>query len=593
MNERVGAPAALHGTAIDCAIFMLDPNGKVANWNAGAASFHGIAASDIIGCDYSRFFTPNDAAQGRAQSELAIVAKQGWYAGEGWRVRHCGTKYWASIALTAMHDRDGALLGFCIVTRDISASALGTAQFRVAVEAAPTGMIMVDASGKIMLVNGQIEKLFGYSRHELIDQAVEMLVPERFRAAHPATRNGFFSAPHARPMGSGRDLYGLRKDGREVPIEIGLNPLQTPEGTFVLSSVVDITERKRATEQFRLAIEAAPNGMIMVDQEGHIVLVNAHVEALFGYAREELIGHSVDMLVPDRIRAHHPQLRHGFADAPRARPMGAGRDLRGLRKDGEEIPIEIALNPLQTSEGEFVLCSVADITERIHAQTEREALAERRAKIVEMSATLKERETLLQEIHHRVKNNLQVVSSLINIQLSRTEDENSRNSLGECASRVQAIALIHAMLYQTQDYLHIPFSEYAHRLAANVFSAAGATSGTDRITLELEIDDVELHVDKAVPCGLILNELITNALKHGFPDGRSGVVRVQLRVAAVDRLSLVVSDNGVGMPADLDLRAVKSVGMQLVRSLAKQLRSQLDYEHGEWTCFKLEFSSKV
>jgi PAS domain S-box-containing protein len=374
-------------------------------------------------------------------------------------------------------------------------------------------------------------------------------------------------------MGAGRDLYGLHKNGREVPIEIGLSPLKTAEGMFVLSAIVDISERKRATEQFRLAIEAAPTGMIMVDGKGRIVMVNAHVEVLFGYAREELIGHTVDMLVPIGLRPQHPGFRQGFFKAPHARAMGAGRDLRGLHKNGEEIPVEIALNPLETSEGQFVLCSVVNITERIQAQ--------------------QQRETLLQEIHHRVKNNLQVVSSLINIQFSRTDDLASRNSLSECAARVQAIALIHAMLYQTHDYLHIPFSEYAYRLADNVFSLAAGAPKSDRIALELAIDDVELHVDKAVPCGLILNELITNALKHGFPNDRHGIVRVELSVVGPNRLCLVVKDNGVGLPFGLLPLEAKSVGMQLVRALAKQLRSSLQLEQDEWTSFKLEFSSEV
>ena len=195
-------------------------------------------------------------------------------------------------------------------------------------------------------------------------------------------------------------------------------------------------------------------------------------------------------------------------------------------------------------------------------------------------------------IRDRIKNNLQVVSSLINIQLNRTDDAASRDSLSGCAARVQAIALIHAMLYQTRDYLHIPFSEYVQRLSGNVLSVAG-DAGTGRVALELAVDDVELHVDKAVPCGLILNELITNALKHGFPDDRHGIVRVELRATGLDRLRLTVRDNGVGAPSHLDLLAVRSMGMQLVRELAMQLRSTLEVERDDWTSFTLDFSREA
>jgi PAS domain S-box-containing protein len=236
--------------------------------------------------------------------------------------------------------------------------------FRLALEAAPTGMLMMDGTGKIVLVNAQIETLFGYPREELLGQRIEMLVPARFGAHHPDLRDTFFLDPTARPMGAGRELFGLRKDGTEVPIEIGLNPLQTPEGDFVLSTIADITERKRSDERFHLAIEAAPTGMLMIDEAGKIVLVNAQIETLFGYPREELLGQRIEMLVPERFRAHHPGLRDTFFRDPTTRLMGGERELYGLRKDGTEVPIEIGLNPLRTPDGEFVLSSVVDITER-------------------------------------------------------------------------------------------------------------------------------------------------------------------------------------------------------------------------------------
>jgi len=219
-------------------------------------------------------------------------------------------------------------------------------------------------------LNRQAESLFGYSREELLGQTIEMLVPERFRSKHPGYRSSFFADPKARPMGAGRDLFGLKKDGTEVPIEIGLNPIETPEGLFTLASIIDITERKRAEERLRLIIEASPNGMIMVGREGKITLVNRQAEALFGYSREELIGQRIEKLVPERFRSQHPGYRQGFFHDPKVRPMGAGRDLFGLKKDGTEVPIEIGLNPLETTEGVFTLASIIDITERKRAEEE-------------------------------------------------------------------------------------------------------------------------------------------------------------------------------------------------------------------------------
>jgi PAS domain S-box-containing protein len=234
----------------------------------------------------------------------------------------------------------------------------------VVVESAPNAIIVVDAAGTIVLVNRETELLFGYARDELLGGAVEVLVPERLRGNHPSYRSGFMGDPHQRAMGAGRDLYGLRKDGSEVPIEIGLTPVNTPHGAFVLSAIVDITERKRAEERFRIAVEASPNAMVMVGPEGRIVLVNGQTEHMFGYTRAELLGQPVDMLVPERFRAQHPAFRSTFFSSPQPRPMGAGRDLFGLRKDGAEIPVEIGLSPIETAEGLMVLSAIVEITER-------------------------------------------------------------------------------------------------------------------------------------------------------------------------------------------------------------------------------------
>jgi PAS domain S-box-containing protein len=191
-------------------------------------------------------------------------------------------------------------------------------------------------------------------------------------------------------MGAGRELYGLRRDGTEVPVEIGLTPVVTPEGLFVLSTVVDISARKRAEARFRAAVESSPNGMVMVDRGGRIVLVNREVERLFGYSRDELLGQSIEVLVPDRSRGKHPGFRTMFFEAPAARAMGAGRELFGLRKDGTEVPVEIGLNPIETEEGLFVLSSIVDISARKRAEDERRRLEDqlRQAQKLEAIGTL-------------------------------------------------------------------------------------------------------------------------------------------------------------------------------------------------------------
>ena len=202
-------------------------------------------------------------------------------------------------------------------------------RFRQVVEAAPNAMVMVNKAGIIEMVNTQTEKIFGYRRDELLGQSIDMLLPERFRHQHPHHRTSFFSDLRPRAMGTGRDLYGRRKDGSEFPVEVGLNPIETEDGIKVLSAITDISARKRMEERFRQVVEAAPNAMVMVDKSGTIEMVNTQAENIFGYSRAELLGQSVDMLLPTRFHHQHPSHRDSFFSDLHPRAMGAGRDLYG------------------------------------------------------------------------------------------------------------------------------------------------------------------------------------------------------------------------------------------------------------------------
>jgi two-component sensor histidine kinase len=290
----------------------------------------------------------------------------------------------------------------------------------------------------------------------------------------------------------------------------------------------------------------------MVDRDMRYVKAEGPSLAAFveGTGVTELVGRTVYEVVQKKNVEHILALyQSGFA--------GESKHIESRRGDRffdvDTVPV------LDGGSASHVLIVLHDVTRR------KQELAQLQA--------------MLQEIHHRVKNNLQVISSLINMQVRKLDDGASRDALVECQTRVQAIALIHEKLYQSNDYARVSFSDYARSLAANIFHATGVSPSA--VSLELAIDDVALPVHKAIPCGLVLNELITNALKHAFGEGRAGTVRVGLAKADDTRAYLSVDDDGVGLPEGLDVRRTNSLGLQLVAALAQQLDGDLTIGNAE------------
>jgi formate hydrogenlyase transcriptional activator len=244
----------------DYAIFMLDPDGRVATWNTGAERIKGYRAEQIIGQHFSMFYTTEDIESGKPDRELKIATAEGRLEDEGWRVRQDGSRFWANVVITALRGENGELLGFSKVTRDFTdrkraeeALRLSEERFRTLFESSPDAIIATNQEGQITEANSQVARYFGYSRDEMIGQLIEILVPERFRSAHPNHRKGYSDQPRTRPMGAGLNLHGRRKDGTEFPVDIMLSTVESADGKIILSVIRDLSEKIRVQEELERA----------------------------------------------------------------------------------------------------------------------------------------------------------------------------------------------------------------------------------------------------------------------------------------------------------------------------------------------------
>jgi PAS domain S-box-containing protein len=409
------------------------------------------------------------------------------------------------------------------------------------IDSVPTAVIMVDARGTIVLVNAQAERLFGYMRAELMGELVDILVPSRLREAHPTLRQSFATEPRARPMGAGRDLFGTRKDGSEFPIEIGLSPIVTPEGRYVVSAIVDISERKRLEERFRATVESAPTAILMMDRFGTIVLVNAELERLFGYARDELIRQKVEVLLPERFRATHPALRGGYLAKPESRRMGAGRELFGLRKDGTEFPVEIGLNPVSMDEGMFVLSAILDISER--EQTKKLVLA-----VDALARSNIELQRFAYVASHDLQTPMRSIASFVQLIGSTYADKLDQQGQDWILRTTVAIKYLQAMVrdlltYSRIDSQAIRFEPIPMRdvldAATLLLDAAIREAGAEVI-----IGNMPIVMGDRSQLVQLLHNLVGNGIKY------RGARTPKISVSA-DRVDInwvfVVRDNGIGV----------------------------------------------
>jgi PAS domain S-box-containing protein len=448
------------------------------------------------------------------------------------------------------------------------------------------GVIVADSSGEITFINDAAASLIGCEAADAMRAPVCSLL----RVLHASTRAAcdLDAVPLGNSVPNGGDLRLVDRRGLEIPIDLRVVPLQSEQAVVrgMVYTLRDHTERERADEaQQRMAalVESADDAIIFKDLDGVIRSWNAGAQRLLQYHADEIVGQPITALLPDDRKDEESTILRTIRGG---QPVARYETIR-RRKDGSLVDVSLTISPIRDAVGSIIGASkiMRDITERKqYIEQLRHLNAELEKRILTRNAELRERDALLQEIHHRVKNNLQVISSLINMQVRTLSDNSTRAALQQCRSRVETMAQIHEMLYQSKDYSNVPFGKYTKELANRVLSASGLSP--DEVTIHYEMQELSLAVDKAIPCALILNELISNALKHAFPEG-AGTIRIELRQLSAGRILLCVSDDGVGIPAGFDPARSTSLGMQLVVTLAEQLDGRLEIETGPGGTFRL------
>jgi PAS domain S-box-containing protein len=416
---------------------------------------------------------------------------------------------------------------------------------------------ITDLEDRLLFVNEAFLEAYGYAEEELLGKPLAALrsssmAPEAARQILPATLHGGWYG----------EVINRRKDGQDLPLELWTSVVRNDEGDPVALVGVarDISDRKRmehalrqSEARLRRITDAMRDVVTQTDVDGIIRYISPSGFLALGYRPEETLGRPLfEKVHPD----DREKVEKAFHEAL-AKKSGMTLEFRHRHANGDYVWLEAVGNLLFDDQRQVVgtVFGIRDITLRKSAEEQ-------------VKTSLEEKEVMLKEIHHRVKNNLQVISSLLSLQSDSLPDESIRKVLRDSQNRVRSMAIIHQRLYQSTNLAEINFAGYIDELSSQLARSYGAVDRN--IHLQSKADDIYLGVDKAIPCGIIINELVSNALKYAFPNGDGGTVTIEFHQQGSD-VRLVVRDNGIGMPEGLDYQSAESLGLRLVNMLVEQV----------------------
>jgi PAS domain S-box-containing protein len=609
----------------DYAIFMLDPEGRILTWNRGAERSKGYKAEETLGWNYSVFFQPEAVEAGLPQQELAAAARDGHYAVDGWRRRKNGDRFWAQVTLTAIRGEQGELRGFAKVTRDMSEQKAAEEalrkrnaeleRYRTMIENIDEYAIYtMDLQGRITSWEAGARKMTRTTAEEMLGKDYSMFFCSEDVLA------GLPKHDLAEAARSGRyvvDAWRITPSGERVWSSGVINALRDETGvlTGYLRMARVLTPQKEAEDalhalnaqldRYRVVVENITDHVIFtLDAAGRIDSWSPGAQNVLGYTAEEALGSEYSLIfAPEDIDAGAPRSELDEA----ARNEHYGTESWRVRKGGERFwssgettatrdgsgrvtgYVRVARDMTrQKRQEESIEQLAAELEDRIAQRTRQleETVAELLKKNAEVermakntSRDLEEKKVMLNEIHHRVKNNLQVVQSLLKMSVRTLPEGEARSVTMTTAQRVHAMAMVHERLYQTKDLGGISVSAYLRDVFTGVTDLYPALRG--QIKLELDADEILLGLDQGIPFGLMVNELLSNSLKHGFPEGRKGTVAVSIH-REKGAVCVAVQDDGVGLPEGFEASKCTSMGLKLAESLARQLGGNLVFSssHG-------------